>query len=228
MPRILRLPALAFADLAHFGLELVMRCIELGLELGRVSARVALEHFSVVRHDLVAVFLDVTDRDFDLPRAEAKRDCDKRSLRGAKGDTGLGDLSLAGTGLRRLGRDPSPGLRATSPTPSPGLRPTSPSPSPGLRPTSPTPSPGLRPTSPRGRGGEVGNTAGAGKRRRRRDGVERLAAHPGGAPGPTFVRYLPRFCHCDRADRRTGCDRKNFLDFLTDGMPIFRKLGPYY
>ena len=152
MPRILRLPALAFADLAHFGLELVMRCIELGLELGRVSARVALEHFSVVRHDLVAVFLDVTDRDFDLPRAEAKRDCDKRSLRGAKGDTGLGDLSLAGTGLRRLGRDPSPGLRATSPTPSPGLRPTSPSPSPGLRPTSPTPSPGLRPTSPRGRG----------------------------------------------------------------------------
>ncbi len=55
MPRILRLPALGFADLAHFGLELLVRCVELGLELGRVSVRIALEHLSVVCHDLVAV-----------------------------------------------------------------------------------------------------------------------------------------------------------------------------
>jgi hypothetical protein len=61
--------------------------------------------------------------------------------------------------------------------------------------------------------GELGNTAGAGKERRRRDGVERLAAHPGGARCLAFSRYLPRFFHCDRADRCDGRDRKRIFRF---------------
>ncbi len=76
MPRILRLPALGLSEFSHHSQETLMSRVELGLELGRVSPRVALEHFSVVCHDLVAVFLDVTDRDFDLPRAEVERYCD--------------------------------------------------------------------------------------------------------------------------------------------------------
>jgi hypothetical protein len=155
-----------------------MSGIELGLELGRVSSRVALEHLSVVRHHLVRVLLDVTDRDFDLARAQAQRDCDKRSLRGAKGDTGL--VSCHWT---------EPGCDGLVGTPHPAFG---------------------RPL-PRGERwktllawGSSGNGA---------MGVERLAAHSGGARCLAFSRYLPRLCHCDRGDRCNGCERKKIFRF---------------
>ena len=47
-------------------LEPLMGSVELGLKLGRVPSRIAGEHLSVVGHHLLAVFLNVPDRDLDL------------------------------------------------------------------------------------------------------------------------------------------------------------------
>jgi hypothetical protein len=77
MPRILRLPVFSLADLSELGLEPLMRSDELGLELGWIPARIAREHLLVIRHHFVPVFLDVTDRDLDLLRAELKRGCNE-------------------------------------------------------------------------------------------------------------------------------------------------------
>jgi hypothetical protein len=48
-------PVLRLSKIANHSEETLVSRVELGLELGRVSARVALEHLSVVRHDLVPV-----------------------------------------------------------------------------------------------------------------------------------------------------------------------------
>src|SRR5437764_11310513 len=76
IPRILALPVLGFAEFSDHGQETLVSGVELGLELGWVSPCVACEHLRVIRHDLVPMFLDITNRRLDLSRAEMKRDCD--------------------------------------------------------------------------------------------------------------------------------------------------------
>ncbi len=69
-PRIAGLPALGIAPLSDHGQESLVSGIEFCLELGRVASGDALHVFLVSRHNFSTMFLDITDRDFDLIRAE--------------------------------------------------------------------------------------------------------------------------------------------------------------
>jgi hypothetical protein len=59
-------------------------------------------------------------------------------------------------------------------------------------------------------------------------GVERLAAHSGGARCLAFSRYLPRCVIAIALNGATAATGKEFSDFLIDRVTQTTKLGAYY